>query len=156
MYQAIRTYQVKEGDTLFSIAKEYTGDEMRWGELCGLNTELQKSLNHIHVGMRLTLPISWMKMDQGIDYSHLDSQLRQVVQAVNSGRPRCVSFDDQNGRPVLTVDLLMLQQVTLTEPTATITMTNILGNVSHFTSYNSNESRLIHKELIAAFKAYRN
>jgi nucleoid-associated protein YgaU len=51
-----RTYQVKEGDTLSTIAKKELGSAKRWNELYELNRTRIADPARITVGMTLTLP----------------------------------------------------------------------------------------------------
>ena len=51
-----KTYTVKAGDTLWSIAKATLGSGFRWGELYYLNADLLKSPRMIYVGQTLRIP----------------------------------------------------------------------------------------------------
>lgn len=51
-----KTYTVKPGDTLWSIAKAYLGSGYRWGELFQLNADLVKNPRMIYVGQTLRVP----------------------------------------------------------------------------------------------------
>jgi 5'-nucleotidase / UDP-sugar diphosphatase len=51
-----KTYKVKAGDTLSSIAKEILGSADRWQELYDANRDIIKDPNTIQVGMTLQLP----------------------------------------------------------------------------------------------------
>ncbi|HVP10152.1 MAG TPA: LysM peptidoglycan-binding domain-containing protein [Phycisphaerae bacterium] len=54
-----KTYQVREGDTLFSIAKAVCGNGARWSEIYELNkTTLKNDPQHLKPGMVLKLPES--------------------------------------------------------------------------------------------------
>jgi len=53
-----RTYTVKSGDTMTSIARAFTGDGRRWPELASSNPRVTDP-NKIYVGQRLTIPQSW-------------------------------------------------------------------------------------------------
>ena len=50
-----KTYTVKAGDTLFSIARALLGDQSLWAQIYRLNTETISDPNFIHVGMVLKL-----------------------------------------------------------------------------------------------------
>lgn len=55
--QAAKTYQVKHGDTFFSIAKEVYGNGTRWKELYELNKEtLKNDPKRLKPGMVIKLP----------------------------------------------------------------------------------------------------
>ncbi len=163
MSNPFTTYIVKQGDTLFSIAAEFTGNEKRWTDLRIYNPQLAKQLDHITVGMRLQLPREWAQSNAptpSVYDSLLTRDLRLHSPASNNqGHPRCVSFDNLIGYTVLTVDLAQLQQVALQctkdESRYWIEMTNILGHCSTFNSERPDEVKSIHKALVAAFKAYR-
>lgn len=51
-----KTYTVKPGDTLWSIAKANMGSGFLWGELFNLNADLVKNPRMIYVGQTLRLP----------------------------------------------------------------------------------------------------
>jgi len=51
-----KTYVVKAGDTLWSIAKAQLGSGFRWGELFDLNYDLIKNPRMIYVGQVLNIP----------------------------------------------------------------------------------------------------
>ncbi len=53
---AFKTYTVKAGDTLWSIAKTFLGSGFRWGELFQLNADLVKNPRRIYVGQTLRVP----------------------------------------------------------------------------------------------------
>ena len=53
---AFKTYTVKAGDTLWSIAKKFLGSGFRWGELFQLNADLVKNPRRIYVGQTLRVP----------------------------------------------------------------------------------------------------
>ena len=53
---AYKTYTVKAGDTLWSIAKRFLGSGFRWGELFELNADLVKNPRRIYVGQTLRVP----------------------------------------------------------------------------------------------------
>ena len=53
---AYKTYTVKAGDTLWSIAKAYMGSGFRWGELFELNADVVKNPRRIYVGQVLRVP----------------------------------------------------------------------------------------------------
>ena len=53
---AFKTYTVKAGDTLWSIAKKFLGSGFRWGELFELNADLVKNPRRIYVGQVLRIP----------------------------------------------------------------------------------------------------
>jgi len=53
---AYKTYVVKAGDTLWSIAKSQLGDAFRWGELFDANYDLIKNPRMIYVGQVLNIP----------------------------------------------------------------------------------------------------
>ena len=53
---AYKTYTVKPGDTLWSIAKKFMGSGFRWGELFQLNADLVKNPRMIYVGQVLRVP----------------------------------------------------------------------------------------------------
>ena len=53
---AYKTYTVKAGDTLWSIAKKFLGSGFRWGELFELNADLVKNPRRIYVGQVLRIP----------------------------------------------------------------------------------------------------
>ena len=56
---ASKTYQVREGDTFYSIAKGLYGNSARWMEIYQLNkTVLKNDPKHLKPGMVLKLPAS--------------------------------------------------------------------------------------------------
>ena len=50
-------YKVKEGDCLFSIARETLGDPLLWERIYEANTGLIKSPDKIYVGQELIVPL---------------------------------------------------------------------------------------------------
>ena len=50
-------YKVKEGDCLFSIARETLGDPLLWERIYEANKGLIKSPDKIYVGQELIVPI---------------------------------------------------------------------------------------------------
>jgi nucleoid-associated protein YgaU len=55
--QGGRTYVVKKGDTLMSIARKfYNGDASRWKQIREANRAAVSDPNHLHVGTRLVIP----------------------------------------------------------------------------------------------------
>ena len=53
---AYKTYTVKAGDTLWSIAKATMGSGFRWGELYAMDADLVKNPRMIYVGQILRVP----------------------------------------------------------------------------------------------------
>jgi len=53
---APRTYTVRPGDSLSTIAKELLGDANRWPEIFELNRDQIKDANLIYLGQELRLP----------------------------------------------------------------------------------------------------
>ncbi len=51
-----RTHLVRKGDTLWSIAREYTSDPYRWKQVYELNTATVRDPHWIYPGERLVLP----------------------------------------------------------------------------------------------------
>lgn len=51
-----RTHLVRKGDTLWSIAREYTNDPYRWKQVYELNTAIVRDPHWIYPGERLVLP----------------------------------------------------------------------------------------------------
>lgn len=51
-----RTHLVRKGDTLWSIAREYTSDPYRWKQVYELNTAIVRDPHWIYPGERLVLP----------------------------------------------------------------------------------------------------
>ncbi len=51
-----KTYKVKAGDTLSSIAKEVLGSADRWQELYDANRDIIQDPNTIQIGMTLQIP----------------------------------------------------------------------------------------------------
>ncbi|MHC8516984.1 LysM peptidoglycan-binding domain-containing protein [Sporosarcina sp. ITBMC105] len=58
-----KTYTVKKGDTLWSIARRFTGAGIKWTALWNLNKGKLRSGNpdRIYVGEVLTIPPGWLK-----------------------------------------------------------------------------------------------
>ena len=50
-------YKVKEGDCLFSIAREILGDQLLWERIYEANKGLVKSLDKVYVGQELIVPL---------------------------------------------------------------------------------------------------
>lgn len=58
------TYIVAPGDTLSGIARRFTGNIQRWGELWGANDDVIGPNPHlIHPGTVLRIPPSWVPYD---------------------------------------------------------------------------------------------
>jgi len=58
---ATRTYTVKKGDTLWGIARKYTGKGIRWTEMWAINKSKSRSKNPnlIYPGEKFTIPSGW-------------------------------------------------------------------------------------------------
>ena len=50
-------YKVKEGDCLFSIAREILGDQLLWERIYEANKDLIKSPDKVYVGQELIVPL---------------------------------------------------------------------------------------------------
>ena len=50
-------YKVKEGDCLFSIAREILGDQFLWERIYEANKDLIKSPDKVYVGQELIVPL---------------------------------------------------------------------------------------------------
>lgn len=57
------TYTVIKGDSLYKIARKYTGNGMKWPELFNLNKSKLRSKNPdlIYPGEKLSIPSGWLK-----------------------------------------------------------------------------------------------
>ena len=63
-----RTYEVKQGDTLFHIAKYELGDAARWVEIYQLNKEqLTADFDYVKPGMKLVLPARQPPVREAVD-----------------------------------------------------------------------------------------
>ena len=73
-----RTYLVREGDTLFDIAKRELGKANRWREIYDLNQgQLGEDFNYLSPGTELLLPGSGEKPDPVADQRYLDRSNRR-------------------------------------------------------------------------------
>lgn len=54
--RASRTYVVRKGDTLQSIAKKYYGDSTKWRRIYDANRQRIKNPDKVSVGMKLIVP----------------------------------------------------------------------------------------------------
>jgi nucleoid-associated protein YgaU len=73
-----RTYLVREGDTLFDIAKHELGKANRWREIYDLNQgQLGEDFNYLSPGTELLLPGSGEKPDPVADRRYLDRSNRR-------------------------------------------------------------------------------
>lgn len=50
-------YKVKDGDCLFSIAREILGDQLLWERIYEANKDLIKSPDKVYVGQELIVPL---------------------------------------------------------------------------------------------------
>ena len=51
-----RTHTVAKGDTLYSLARQYYGDQRRWKDIYNANRSTINDPNMIRVGQRLVIP----------------------------------------------------------------------------------------------------
>jgi len=51
-----RAHTVAKGDTLYSLARKYYGDQRRWRDIYEANRSLVSDPNKIYVGQRLIIP----------------------------------------------------------------------------------------------------
>jgi len=51
-----QSYQVKAGDTLYTLAKRFYGDGKLWTKIADANKDKIKDVSHIPIGTTLTIP----------------------------------------------------------------------------------------------------
>jgi len=51
-----QSYQVKAGDTLYTLAKRFYGDGKLWTKIADANKDRIKDVSHIPIGTTLTIP----------------------------------------------------------------------------------------------------